>query len=81
MRSISPTISSSALIQGARLARAPGAGRYDFSYIAQVKDLLCQTRDMVKFIAHSVSATPEMKAEVKAINAEADRANDEILHV
>ena len=70
-----------ALIQEARdLPVPPDAGRYDFSYIAQVKDLLRQARDMVKFIPHSVSATPEMKAEVKAIYAEADRANDEIFH-
>lgn len=74
-------IRARALIQEARdLPVPPGAGRYDFSYIAQVKDLLRQARDMVKYIPHSVSATPEMKADVKAIYAEADQAEQEIFH-
>jgi hypothetical protein len=56
------------------------AGKYDLSYIARVKDLLQQARDMVKFIPYTPTATDEMKAEVKEIFAEADRANKEILH-
>ena len=70
-----------ALIQQARQIPAPaGAGKYDFSYIAQVKDLLQQARDLVKFIPYTPSATVEMKNEVKEIFEEADRANREILH-
>jgi hypothetical protein len=69
------------LIQQARDLPVPGeAGKYDLSYIAQVKDLLQQARDMVKFIPYTPTATDEMKAEVKEIFAEADRANKEILH-
>ena len=69
------------LIQQARELPVPAdAGKYDLSYIAQVKDLLQQARDMVKFIPYTPTATDEMKAEVKEIFAEADRANQEILH-
>lgn len=70
-----------ALIQQARDLPVPAeSGKYDLSYIAQVKDLLQQARDMVKFIPYTPTATDEMKAEVKEIFAEADRANKEILH-
>jgi len=57
-----------------------GSGKYDFSYIAGVKDLLRQARDLVKFIPDTPTATDEMKAEVKKIYEEAKRANQEILH-
>lgn len=74
-----------ALIQQARDLPVPDqvqgmGGKYDFSYIARVKDLLQQARDLVKFIPQSVSATAEMKAEVRAIFEEAERADREILH-
>jgi hypothetical protein len=69
------------LIQKARDLPVPAeGGRHDFSYIAQVKDLLQQARDMVKFIPYSTMATPEMKNEVKQIFAEAEQANQDILH-
>ena len=69
------------LIQQARDLPVPAElGRNDFSYIAQVKDLLRQARDLVKFISRTPSATPEMKEEVKMIYAEADQADQEILH-
>jgi hypothetical protein len=70
-----------ALIQKARDLPVPAdGGKYNFSYIAQVKDYLQQARDLVKFIPMTPTATPEMKAEVKQILAEADQANEEILH-
>jgi hypothetical protein len=50
------------------------------TYIAQVKAILQQARDLVKFIPYTPTATPEMKEEVKKIFEEADRANREILH-
>lgn len=68
-----------ALIQKARdYPLLPGAGRYDIAYIAQVKDILRQARDLVKFIPQSVSATLEMKAEVKQIFDEIAQADREI---
>jgi hypothetical protein len=70
-----------ALIQKARDLPIPAeGGKHDFSYIAQVKAVLQQARDLIKFISYTPSATPEMKSEVKKIFEEADRAEREILH-
>ncbi len=68
-----------ALIQQARELPVPAGGRGDFSYIAQVKDLLRQARDLVKFIPKTPSATDEMKEDVKRIYEESERAEQEIL--
>jgi hypothetical protein len=70
------------LIQQARDLPVPktGLGKSDFSYIAQVKDLLRQARDMVKFIPQTAGVSAEMKAEVKKIYEEADQADREILY-
>lgn len=69
------------LIQKARDLPVPAeGGKYDFSYVAQVKDILRQARDMVKFISMTPTATAEMKAEVKNIYAEAEQADRELLH-
>lgn len=69
------------LIQKARDLPVPAeGGKYDFSYVAQVKDTLRQARDMVKFISMTPTATAEMKAEVKNIYAEAEQADRELLH-
>ena len=68
------------LIQQARdLPVPPELGRSDLSYIAQVKSLLQQARDLVKFIPDTPSATPEIKAEARTIIQEADQANKDIL--
>ena len=70
-----------ALIQKARDLPIPAETGYrDFSYIAQVKDLLQQARDMVKFIPYTPTATAEMKSEVAKINQETVEAEKEILH-
>ena len=70
-----------ALIQQARAEPVPAElGRDDLSYIAQVKDLLRQARDLVKFIPQSPSATAEMKEDVKSIFQEIEQANAVILH-
>ena len=74
-------IRARALIQKAReLPIPPEGGRRDFSYIANVKDLLRQARDLVKFISMTPSATAEIKEEVKRIYQEADQAEQEILY-
>jgi hypothetical protein len=70
------------LIQKARKLKVPaGMGKSDLTYIAQVKDILQQARDLVKFIPYTPTATPEMKNEVKKIFEEADQANNEILEI
>ncbi len=69
------------LIEQARALPVPAeGGRGDFSYIAQVKDLLRQARDLIKFIPLSPSASDQMKEDVKQITEDATRADREILH-
>jgi hypothetical protein len=69
------------LIQEARALPAPdtGLGKNDFSYIANVKDLLRQAKDMVKFIPQTAGVSAEMKADVKRIYEEIEQAGTEIL--
>ncbi|MBL8102985.1 MAG: hypothetical protein JNM02_10675 [Anaerolineales bacterium] len=68
------------LIQKAREIPLPAeAGRNDISYIAGVRDLLRQARDLVKFISMTPSATAEVKADVKRIFEEIEQADREIL--
>ncbi len=67
------------LIQAARDYPVPDrGGKYDLSYMAQVKGLLRQARELVQFIDKTPSATPEIKAEAKAIIAEVEQAGHEI---
>ncbi len=69
------------LIQKARDLPVPEeGGKYNFSYIAQVKAFLQDARDLVKFIPKTPSATAEVKEQVGQIFQEADQANQEILH-
>ena len=69
------------LIQQARDYPVPSElGKNDLSYIANIKDLLRQARDMIKFIPQTAGVSAEMKVEVKRIFEEADRANREILY-
>ncbi|MDL1909213.1 hypothetical protein FBQ81_00760 [Chloroflexi bacterium CFX6] len=70
------------LIQQARDLPAPttGLGKSDFSYIANVKDLLRQAKDLVKFIPQTAGVSNEMKEEVKKVYEEIERANRDILY-
>jgi hypothetical protein len=70
------------LIQQARDLPIPqtGLGKSDFSYMAQVKDLLRQARDMVKFIPQTAGVSAEMKAEVRNIYDEIEQATRELLY-
>ncbi len=74
-------IRSRKLIQQARDLPVPqtGLGRFDFTYIANVKDLLRQAKDMVKFIPQTAGISAEMKEEVKRVYAEIEQAAKEIL--
>ena len=69
------------LIQKARDLLVPAeGGKYNFSYIAQIKAFLQDARDLVKFIPKTPSASAEFKEQVSRILREADQANQEILH-
>jgi len=68
-----------ALIQKARDLPVPAeGGKFNLTYMAQVKDLIQQARDLVKFIPYTPTATPEMKAEVAQIFEEADQAKKDL---
>ncbi len=68
------------LIQKAREIPLPlEMGRNDLSYIAGVRDLLRQAKDMIKFISMTPSATAEVKADVNKIYEEIEQADREIL--
>ena len=69
------------LIQQARDLPVPteGLGNSDFTYIANVRDLMRQAKDMVKFIPQTAGVSVEMKEEVKKIYAEVEQAEKEIL--
>ena len=70
------------LIQQARELPVPqgGLGRSDFSYIANVKDILRQAKDMVKFIPQTAGISAEMKEEVRKVYEEVEHALREILY-
>jgi len=70
------------LIQQARDLPVPstGLGKSDFSYIANVKDLFRQARDMVKFIPQTAGVSAEMKDEVKKVYEEIEQADRDILY-
>lgn len=69
------------LIQQARdFPIPPELGKNNLSYIATIKDLLRQARDLVKFIPQTAGVSNEMKEEVKKIYEEIDLANREILY-
>ncbi len=73
-------IRARALVQKARGVPVPAdVGRFDLSYMAEVKGLLRQARDLIKFIPYSPSATPEMKKDVASIMHEADQAEQDLL--
>ena len=68
-----------ALIQKAHEVPIPAElGRSDLSFIAGVKDLLRQARDLVKFIPQTAGVSAEMKEEVKRIYDEIEQAEREI---
>ena len=70
------------LIQQARDLPVPstGLGKSDFSYIANVKDLLRQAKDMVKFIPQTAGVSAGMKEEVGKVYEEIEQAKREILY-
>lgn len=69
------------LIQKAHDLPVPGGilGKRDLSYIAEVKDLLRQARDLIKFIPMRAGITDAMKTEAQNVMEEIKQANIEIL--
>jgi hypothetical protein len=70
-----------ALIQKARETPVPdGLGKSDFSYMAQVKDLFRQARDLVKFIPQTMGLPAETKDDAKKVLQEIEDAHRELLY-
>jgi len=70
-----------ALIQKARDYPVPAEmGKSDFSYMAQVKDLLRQARDLIKFIPQTMGVSAEIKEDVKKVYQEIEDTNSELLY-
>jgi hypothetical protein len=68
------------LIQKAREIPMPEEDHYrDFSYIAQVKDVLRQARELVKFIPYTSGLSPEIKEEAKRVIAETEEVEKDLL--
>ncbi len=55
-------------------------GKSDLSYVAGVKDLLRQARDLVKFIPMRAGVSNEMKTNAQQVMEEIEQANSDILH-
>ncbi len=70
------------LIRQARDLPVPstGLGKSDFSYIANVKDLFRQAKDLVKFIPQTAGVSAELKEEVRKIYEEIEQATRDILY-
>ncbi|MFT3895342.1 MAG: hypothetical protein QM730_27265 [Anaerolineales bacterium] len=70
------------LIQQARELPVPqgGLGKSDFSYIANVKDIMRQAKDLIKFIPQTAGVSAEMKEEVKKVYEEIEQATHDILY-
>jgi len=70
-----------ALIEKARSLPQPiEHGWTDLSYTANVKDILRQARDLIKFVSFMPNVPPEVKQEVETLKAEITQAEKDILH-
>ncbi len=69
------------LIQTARDLPIPeGMGWADFSYTAEIKDLMRQGRELIKFIPYTSGISAEIKADAKLVAQEIDQTEKELLH-
>jgi len=72
---------ASALIEKARNLPLPSEhGWMDLSYTANVKDLMRQARDLLKFVQFMPNVSADTKQEVEALIQEISTAEKEILH-
>ena len=58
----------------------PQAVFMDLGYVAKIKDLLRQARDLVKFISFSPSADNETKLTAREILKQIEETEKELLH-
>lgn len=58
----------------------PGLGYRDLAYVAQIKDILRQARDLIKFIHYSPSLTDSIKEETARTLQELQNVEKDLLH-
>ena len=68
------------ILQARALERSQEIGWQDFSYTAQVKDIMRQARELLKFIAYTSGISSAVKEEAKLVQSEIDEAEQELLH-
>lgn len=69
------------LIEKARAIPVPeGRGWEDFSYAAQVKDVLRQANDLIKFVPMTSGPSAQLKADAGQLMKDIVAAEKEILH-
>ena len=70
------------LLEKARaLQRPEGRGWEDLAYSAEVKDVLRQANDLIKFIPMTSGPSAELKAEATQLMQDIKTAQKEILHL
>lgn len=85
MAKVIPTVErikkARALMENARALPPPAEhGWMDLSYTANVKDLMRQARDLVKFVQFMPNVPSETKIEVEQLLLEISTTEKEILH-
>ena len=69
------------LIEKARAMERPAEGPWkDFTYTAQIKDLMRLARELRKFIPYTSGVPAETKEQAKELQKEIDKAEMELLH-
>jgi ABC-type Na+ transport system ATPase subunit NatA len=68
------------LLQAKEIPFDPKAVFMDIGYVAKVKDLLRQAKDLVKFIPFSPSADSETKQTTKEIFKQIEETEKDLLH-
>lgn len=69
------------LIQEARDLPVPqDGGKFNFSYVVQVKAKLKEARELVQLIPKRVGVSDEMKAQVRMIFEQIEQADRDLFH-
>ena len=61
------------------LAIPPDPGWQDYSYVSRVKDLMRQSKDLIKFIPQNAGVSPEQKQDAQELLREIEKVEKEIL--
>jgi hypothetical protein len=68
------------ILKARKLKKDASAAFGDLTYVAQVKDLMRQANDLIKFIPLSPSTSPETKIIVEKLQQELKQVENELLH-